>query len=54
MTGQAESVGNRRNFPLLRASQFVRAFADDVTSKVTAWLKIPEETSGQPIRVHAN
>jgi hypothetical protein len=53
MTGQAERVGNRRNFPLLRASQFVRAFADNVVSKMTVRLKMPEKNSGQPIRVHA-
>jgi len=53
MTGQAKRVGNRRNFPLLRASQFVRTFAVNVISMMTVWLKIPEKISGQPVRVHA-
>jgi hypothetical protein len=53
MTGQAERVGNRRNFLLLRARQFVRAFADNFMLIVAIWLAIAEENLDQPVNVHA-
>jgi len=53
MNGPAESVGNRRNFPLLRASHFVSAFADNFVLFVANWLQVPEKRSDQPVSVHA-